>query len=262
MRQARYWICTIPRDDWVPCLVEGTSWIYGQPELGESGYRHWQFIAAFAAKKTIRQVKALFPSSAHVESTRSSAAETYCRKEDTRDGEQFEFGRKPFQRNSATDWESVRNSVKSGDIDAVPPDIFIRYYRSLRAISADYAVPRFIEREIRVFHGPTGTGKSRRAWEEAGATAYCKDPRSKFWCGYNNQKEVIIDEFRGGIDIAHLLRWFDRYPVNVELKGASIPLSAERIWVTSNLHPDQWYPELDSATLDALKRRMNIELIE
>lgn len=262
MRQARYWILTIPRDDWVPHLVEGVAWIYGQPEIGESGYRHWQFIAAFSAKKSLRQVKVFFPSSAHCEPTRSVNAETYCRKEETRDGEPFEFGRKTFNRSSSTDWDAVRESAKAGRIEEIPSDIFVRYYRTLRSIAADYAVPEFIERQIVVYHGPTGTGKSRRAWEEAGCDSYCKDPRSKFWCGYSGQKHVIVDEFRGGIDIAHLLRWCDRYPVNVELKGASIPLSASHIWITSNLHPDQWYPELDSATLSALKRRMTIELIE
>jgi len=57
-----------------------------------------------------------------------------------------------------------------------------------------------------VYWGRTGTGKSRRAWDEAGVDAYPKDPRTKFWCGYFGQANVIIDEFRGGIDVAHLLR--------------------------------------------------------
>lgn len=103
-----------------------------------------------------------------------------------------------------------------------------------------------------------GTGKSRRAWEEAGLEAYSKDPRSKFWDGYQGEKNVIVDEFRGGIDISHILRWTDRYPVRVEIKGASRPLEAERLWFTSNVDPRMWYPELDQATIDALIRRINI----
>ena len=103
-----------------------------------------------------------------------------------------------------------------------------------------------------------GTGKSRRAWAEAGESAYAKCPRSKFWDGYQDQKHVVFDEFRGGIDVSHLLRWFDRYPVRVEIKGSSRPLHACRIWITSNVDPRLWYPELDSATLDALLRRLTI----
>lgn len=86
-----------------------------------------------------------------------------------------------------------------------------------------------MERQVFVYTGPTGTGKSRRAWEEGGINSYPKDPRSKFWCGYRSQECVIIgkyvsdvlltlDEFRGGIDISHLLRWLDRYPCIVEVK--------------------------------------------
>jgi len=69
---------------------------------------------------------------------------------------------------------------------------------------------------------------------------------------------VVIDEFRGEIGIGHLLRWFDRYPVLVEIKGGSVVLKATRFWITSNLSPDAWYPNLDEETKSALKRRLNI----
>ena len=116
-----------------------------------------------------------------------------------------------------------------------------------------------MERKIFVFWGSTGTGKSRTAWEEAGLEAYPKDPRTKWWDGYTGQEHVVIDEFRGGIDIAHVLRWFDRYPVLVETKGGSIPLRATIIWVTSNLSPELWYPDLDADTFAALRRRLEIK---
>lgn len=131
-------------------------------------------------------------------------------------------------------------------------------YRTLRAIASDHSTPRAIVRTVYVFWGRTCTGKSRRAWDEAGDGAYGKDPRSKFWDGYTGQEAVIIDEFRGGIDISHILRWTDRYPVRVEIKGSSRPLDAARIWITSNVDPRSWYPDLDPETLDALLRRFNI----
>lgn len=118
--------------------------------------------------------------------------------------------------------------------------------------------PTAIEREVIVFWGRTGSGKSRRAWDEAGLDAYPKDPRSKFWDGYRNQKHVVVDEFRGGIDISHVLRWFDRYPVVVEVKGSAVVLQATKIWITSNISPDDWYPELDNETKAALRRRLTV----
>jgi len=55
-----------------------------------------------------------------------------------------------------------------------------------------------------------------------------------------------------------MLRWLDRYPVSVETKGGAMPLAARTIWITSNLDPRMWYPELDADTLAALLRRLNI----
>lgn len=129
-------------------------------------------------------------------------------------------------------------------------------------IAGDNLSPQPYERHVRVFWGPTGTGKSRRAWEEAlaldGPKVYVKDPRTKFWCGYRGQESVILDEFRGGIDIAHMLRWLDRYPVCVETKGSAEPLVATRWWITSNIHPRDWYPDCDEPTRLALERRLEV----
>lgn len=265
MQQARYWICTIPRETWKPCLPEGAGWCIGQPEKGESGYLHWQVLVAFTAKRTMAQVKRAFGvNGMHLEPSRSDAARAYVHKEATRDGEPFEFGQCPCDRSSAVDWERVKELAKKGvifllgEFDMVPADIFIRYYRSLTAIAADHAEPVGMEKLVYVYYGVTGTGKSRRAWDEAGEAAYAKDPRSKFWCGYRSHEHVVIDEFRGGIDISHLLRWLDRYPVRVEIKGGSRPLMAKKVWITSNLHPDEWYPELDEETKKALRRRLQI----
>lgn len=115
-----------------------------------------------------------------------------------------------------------------------------------------------MERICYVFWGKTGTGKTRRAWDEAGLDAYPKCSRTKWWDGYRNQESVIIDEFRGAIDVTYLLLWLDRYPVNVEIKGGRVPLSATKVWITSNLHPREWFPDLDGATWDALNRRLVI----
>ena len=49
-----------------------------------------------------------------------------------------------------------------------------------------------------------------------------------------------------------------RYPVLVEIKGGMVSLNAETIYITSNLHPNDWYPDLDVETKAALIRRLNI----
>lgn len=258
-RQGIFWILTIKHAEFTPYLPPGCAWIRGQLELGESNsYLHWQIIVGFSKKMALPGVRRIF-GNCHAELTRSDAAAEYVWKDDTRViGTQFELGAKPIQRNSKTDWESVWTSAVSGDLSSIPPNVRVVSYRTLRAIAADHSTAVPMLRECWVFWGRTGTGKSRRAWEESGLDAYSKDPRSKFWDGYQTQKCVVIDEFRGGIDISHILRWLDRYPVRVEIKGSSRPLVADKIWITSNVDPRLWYPDIDPETLGALLRRLNI----
>jgi len=257
--QAIFWILTIPHPQFTPYLPKGIRWIRGQLECGEGGYLHWQVCIASERKTRLGGIKDIFGSQTHAEITKSEAANEYVWKEDTRvAGTQFELGAKPFRRNSRTDWESVWTAAKSRDLDAIPAHTRILCFRSILSVAAYFDAPSAMERRTLVYWGRSGTGKSRRAWDEGGLDAYSKNPRSKFWDGYRSQANVIIDEFRGGIDVSHLLRWLDRYPVLVEVKGSSLPLKATNYWITSNVDPRNWYPDLDSDTLAALLRRLNI----
>lgn len=260
-RQGVFWLLTIPYASWsVPESLPGSMlWLRGQQERGETGYHHWQVFVAFASKKSLTQVTTEFGTGIHAEISRSEGAIDYVWKEATRiEGTQFELGARPFRRNSRTDWESAWDAAKLRKFDDIPAHIRLSSYRTICAIAGDYEKPVRRSVHTRVFWGLTGTGKSYRAWDEAGSEAYCKDPRSKFWCGYNGEESVIIDEFRGGIDISHILRWLDRYPCRVEIKGASRSLRATKFWITSNVEPRHWYPDLDETTIQALLRRLEI----
>ncbi|ALE29706.1 replication associated protein [Lake Sarah-associated circular virus-30] len=226
MSQGLYWILTIPHADFLPYLPPGVQYIRGQLEAStlcrpladdygaDAGYLHWQLLVAFTRKCRLAVVTRTFGAGIHAELSRSSAANDYVWKEDTRvGGTQFELGKLAFKRNSATDWSSVRDSAKRGRLDDIPSDIYVRCYNQLKRIACDHMQADPMEREVVCYWGRSGSGKSRRAWEESGVNAYPKDPRSKFWDGYRGQEHVVLDEFRGGIDIAHVLRWFDRYPV-------------------------------------------------
>lgn len=257
--QAYYWLSTIPHYAFTPYLPPGVAYIRGQLEMGaETGYLHWQLLVALERKGTLRTMRTIFGDFNH-EQSRSEAADQYVWKEDTRvEGTQFELGAKKVRRNKKCDWERVWCLAKSGEFEAIPENVRVQHYRTLRAIRSDYAKSIGMERTCTVFWGPTGLGKSMRAWDEAGLDAYPKDPRTKWWDGYNGQSNVVIDEFRGAIDVSHMLRWLDRYPVLVEVKGSSVPLMAKNIWITSNLDPRCWYPDLDEDTKNALIRRLNI----
>lgn len=222
-----------------------------------NGYTHWQLVVGYKKPTSLARVKFRFGTEAHAEPTKSDAARTYVFKCETGiEGSQFELGSYPLRRNSAVDWEEVRDLAKRGDLEKLPANVYVQHYRTLKQIACDNLKPQAIERKVIVFWGKTGTGKSRRAWEEASLDAYPKDPRTKFWDGYKQHENVVIDEFRGDIDIAHMLRWLDRYPVNIEVKGSSTTLTARTIWITSNISPSAWYPNTDAETLRAFLRRL------
>ena len=87
---------------------------------------------------------------------------------------------------------------------------------------------------------------------------YWKLSSNKWWDGYRGEDGVIIDEFTGLFDIVHLLRWLDRYPVLLEIKGGFAIARFSRVWITSNLDPRLWYPTATVEQRDALMRRMSV----
>lgn len=205
-RQGRYWFGTLP---WTPeeisthvdrnaCLSppieldEVVIYAKGQGELGAGGLYHWQVLVTTSRKVSGRQLQQSIPRSGHWELSRSTAADDYVWKEDTRiDGTQFELGRRAFKSNSEQDWDRIWNLARDGQWLDIPANIrgsikfiLVCHYSSLRKISSDFARPVANIRRVLVYWGPTGTGKTRRAWDEGGMDAYPKVPSTKFWDGY------------------------------------------------------------------------------
>lgn len=264
---ARFWMLTIPAEDWNPptTLPPGISFLKGQRERGEAGgYEHWQLCVRTTNPVRLNGVKALFCNSAHAERTRSEAALAYVWKDATAvEGTRFQLGALK-QAGNQTDWSEVRELAKAGRFNDLDPAILVRYTGNLLKIHAHFADPGYRPGiKATVFWGPTHTGKTHRAALEAEATGsptFWKTSTTRWWDGYKGERNVIIDEFDGQIGMLHLLRWLDKYPCRVEIKGGFTPLRGDRFWITSNLHPSYWFPELPAAQNEALFRR--IEIIE
>lgn len=234
--------------------------IMGYEIAPNTGTPHIQGYVVFNREHRLSAVKKLH-GTAHWETAKASTEKNieYCSKS----GDFEEIGTRPKTakekgEDEKTRWKNIIAMAKAGTLEENEPKIYYQTYKTAEALKTRYMGAPAIEKTVYVYWGPTATGKSKRAWEEAGMDAFPKDPRTKFWNGYNEQKHVILDEFRGGIDISHMLRWLDRYPTIVEVKGSSTPLMAEKIWITSNIHPKDWYPELDEETKKALLRRLKI----
>ena len=57
---------------------------------------------------------------------------------------------------------NIRESAKNGKFEEIPKDVLIRSYSSIKKIHVDNILPVAQEKEVFVFWGRTGSGKSRR----------------------------------------------------------------------------------------------------
>lgn len=143
------WLCTLNNpfehgvespQEWLERFFVQVKAVYlnGQLEKGAEGTLHLQYY--FSCKNPVRlsSLKKCCPHSHFKVVRKDNGASDYCLKEETRVDGPWEFGTKPLKRNDAKDWEEIRENAKKGDIDAVPADVFIRHYHTLRAIAKDY----------------------------------------------------------------------------------------------------------------------------
>ena len=251
-------------------------------EVGDQGTPHLQGYFILQRANRITWCRNQINSRSHYEVARGTPSDNrvYCSK-----GGCFEeFGECPPNPEGrakgknrdqlAGEWRLAMAAGRSGldEFADANPGVYWWSRHTLLRNSLGHA--RAISRpDIRVqwLYGAPGVGKSRRAHEEL-PDAFVKEPRTKWWTGYMLEKDVIIDDFGpGGIDLNHLLRWFDRYRCYVETKGDIVPLHADNFIVTSNFHPkdcfknkeyvsNEGYSDAEHPQLPALLRR--VELIE
>lgn len=207
-------------------------------------------------------IKNIIGNKAHIEYAHGTDLDNqkYCSKE----GHFYEFGL-PDQ-NKLDPYKQILNDLENGasilDIAKTYPGHFIRYSRGIKELQKlvqTNRVKRNWKTEVYIYWGEPGTGKSRTALEEAkqyGGEIYYKQ-RGKWWDNYNQQENIIIDDFYGWIPYDELLRLLDRYPMQVEVKGGYEEMLARRIWITSNVPIEQFY-KFDGFNPEALKRRCTI----
>jgi len=166
----------------------------------------------------------------------------YCSKQDANF---FQFGELP-QQGKRSDLISACEVIRSGQplrsmIEEHGPTL-VKYARGLTTYRSLCATPRDPSVPPRIFwlYGPTGTGKTKCAWELALQLAggidgiWISSGSLRWFDGYDGQSVVILDDFRPKhVEFAFLLRLTDRYPLNVEFKGGHVPWRPSFIFFTS-----------------------------
>jgi len=132
--------------------------------------------------------------------------------------------------------------------------------------------PSAMERQILVYWGPSGVGKSRWVLEECVNKGYSpyrvqlpSDNKSKNWFqGYDGQDTLWIDDYCGGYNLNFFLSMLDGFKnTQLEYKGGFSVPNYKRVFITSNKAPEEWYPKSylnNPYQLDAVLRRINVIL--
>jgi len=238
-----------------------TYLVYGR-EVGENGTRHLQGYVEFLNRQRFAGVKRMLGNRVHLEKRLGTSIEAseYCKK----DGDVFEHGTlsisKQGQRN---DLIALHQSLKEKrsliDISDEHFSCYVKYERAIKSYKLLHSPSRNPNNPPSVicYWGNTGLGKTRSVWDNARSIDDIWVYPGKSWFdGYDDHPIALFDEFRGSsMELHMLLQILDRYPIKVRVKGSHANWNPEEIYLTSNIHPIDWYPNVDQPSRDALMRR-------
>lgn len=232
-----------------------TYLVYGK-EVGDNGTPHLQGYVEFKTNKKYGTIKKKIPR-AHMEARKGTAkqAADYCKK----DGNFTEVGEISNQ-GKRTDLDTVCDMIKEGkrmrEVAQAEPSTYVKFHKGLHALKSVLLEPRNEVPHVTVLYGLTGVGKSRQA-RELLTDYYTWGPEQNHWFdGYEGQKEVLLEEFRGQLPLGMMLRLLDRYDCKVQYKGGMIEFVATKIVITSPKHPQEWYESIGNDKIDQLLRRI------
>lgn len=106
--------------------------------------------------------------------------------------------------------------------------------------------------EVHVRWGAAGTGKTRGPYEEGAFMLTSFTP--EWWDGYDGDEIVLFDDYYGEFPWGRFLKLLDGYQCRLPTKGGHTWSRWTKLYITSNKHPKEWYP--DEGFPHQFKRRL------
>lgn len=232
-----------------------------QYEQGESGTYHWQGYVEFKSQTRYEQAKNLLGSNTiHVERRRGNQKQAidYCKKDESRveGSTPFEHGiPKQTTQGARNDLVEFKEAIKEGkrkrDLVDEHTTCMAKYGRFYDTVRGLYRPERTEPKKVYLLIGPPRCGKTRSVME-----AHRGEERHKLFDmplsngtmwhdGYDGHSDVLIDDFAGAashITLTNFLRLIDPWnPVQVPVKGGFVWWNPDKIYITTNIWPREWY---------------------
>lgn len=251
--QARHWLLTIFDKNEQQAFIDKKRdykfFSYQDEKCPDTGKEHLQAYCGFEKPIRFNQLKKWWPT-AHIEMARNfKHAFEYCLKEETRlPGGRHECSSLPSA-GGGSEWACAVDYIKSGkswyDLIDEFPGLYATKEAGLRKLFERHH--KFdvnpIERCVIIF-GPPGTGKTHTVKSSVGDRPYFRIWNGKWFDGYEYESIIWIDDFQpNAINRAGLLQLMETGDFRMEVKGGSTRVNVKEIYITSNWHPEDWFPE-------------------
>nr|AQU11717.1 replication protein [Cruciviridae sp.]AQU11722.1 replication protein [Cruciviridae sp.] len=212
------------------------------------GYLEWK--SPITLKAIVKKLEEYFPGckAPHVETRKGTPDEAaaYCKPKDLHGNQKpshisgpWEWGQMKPGQGARTDLSLVANlaiTKSTNEIIKEHPELYVKWYKAIADIKSKMFLPRNEKTLVIAIYGPTGVGKTAMV-DFQFDNHYVKEPYSPWWCGYENQDVVLLNEFSydayGGRP--KLLQLMDRYAYTCQYKGGSKQFTSKVI-VTCSLN--------------------------
>lgn len=212
---------------------------YGREVCPSTNKKHLQGFAYFKSPISISSMRKKFPNRTCLPISGTPAQNIkYCQK----DKDFYESGEKPDGQGKRTDLDEIRDLLESQP--EMPMQAVIDCAKSYQSVKMAEVILKYKEKprnwlpEVYWFHGPSGTGKTKAAYEMLGPDCYTCMDNLKWFEGYDGHHNVLIDDIRRDcMSYKSLLKLLDRYAYRVETKGGSRQFLAKKIVITCPSDP-------------------------
>lgn len=258
--------------------LEEIRWMVWQVELGSSkAHYHIHAVISYYSAKRFRTIHSSFEQP-HLKWLDSRERKDefnqkilYCQKERTRVSGPYTHGYIPKTQGERTDLLQIRDMAKKGmdftqivDVDEVCASA-MRCVKAIDRISDSSEERRRsalgqIPTEVICLYGKSGTGKTHDAFHKYGSAVKVESQNDKLYLSNYNpkvHKTLVIDEFKSNIPLFLLLQIMDGYPTSFAVRYGTVWNWWDRVVITSQNSPKEWYPNITEEEREALMTRFD-----